>query len=997
MPLTPQIIDAAVERYSREYDRYQKLSTFIGEACQKLLEERSIHGFVQWRAKEPNRLRKKLEKYSATGEHAVEFTDLDSVFRVLKDFAGARITTYVETDRVRVIALVRERFRGFGADSQIVPDVKDQPSGFYRATHCMVRLKDEDAVGQYQNLKGLGCEIQVCSQLAHVYHELEHDLRYKPLSGDLSNKENALLNAVARQLEVGDTLINLVRDAVEARQREHLDKFEDRRAAAAKTEEHFRDNPFLNVVTESPFLIKLAGLVQSNRPQHDLPETPAEFYQEMLRLLATGALLGGDSRSASQPGADALLAALPCVAWGLFNRDADANRYARSTVFETIVRATDKSQADAEILLAKVVELGLFVPSAHQSGEEHFQFAHTTFRDFLAASHIAAQVNRVGWDKAEVETWQSESGRNMVNVSQMMDAHAFELTWRSLFVFVAGLMHEPICLLQILAGRNKDDLYRYRLGLLCLCFRSLSASRQSNIAPVIDSVFEEILRIAKRCELDDAAHRKPWLEWAEMLLASAAGAERLCAGLLALDGRYHGWTVSGKVLEMFERVLTPGKVSALVVDTIARVAESDEHQWGVNTARLALRLAKAEHKQKLVSRFVSILGNPITPDRVKVRLAEAVATAEDTSVSRRAGEMLIALAQADSATFEISEKAVNGLVSLLETSLAPFAAPLLVSHLLNPSSRHHFWLAWRIIGKAEREPENLWSALFLGITLFADREDDRRLKLWSAQVLSKHSQPHLRDLGLRTLVELAQEKKCHSWVHAARWLVENGPAEMAEKARAALLAEAITPESNYQRVATAELLEMGAVGPDGGPINNAVREAVLRELAEHGQKYGSRLHVTAPGAPKGNVDLELFADNPAAVIKLLHTFNGPSFYLRDRDDPNEEKKRMRHWNAKLLQGTRYWPEVLACSRQAASECENPWLDDAFGIVVYAASGSELLGLLRKAFARGHRDTRTRQYLLEELNERGWRLRLRGRQVEVLHIGREEPLALSKIG
>jgi ppGpp synthetase/RelA/SpoT-type nucleotidyltranferase len=990
MALTPHLIDAAVERYLREFDRYEKLSKCIGETCRTLLEKLDIRCSVQWRPKDSTRLRRKLEKYLASGEHAAEFTDLDSVFRVLKDLAGTRITTYVDTDRVRVVALVQEWFSGFGANSTIVPDVKDQPFGFYRATHCMVHLKDEEAVGQFQNLKGLGCEIQVCSLLAHVFNELEHDLRYKPLSGDLSNKENALLNAVARQLEVGDTLINLVRDAVEARQTERIDELAARQVVAAKPEASFRDNPFLNIVADSPLLLKLSGLVQSSRPERDLPETPAHFYQEMIRLLANGAL-----SSVPEPDADALLAILPPIAWQLFSRDPDADRCERSTLLETIARVTNSSQADAAKLLAKMIELGLFVLTAPQSGEEHLQLAHTIFRDFLAASRVASQINRDGWDTAKVETWRSESGWSMVNVRQMLDDHAFEPNWQSLFVFVAGLMNEPLGLLQILADRHKDDLYRHRLGLLCRCYRALSASRQSNIAPKIESVFAEVLQIAKRCEHDDAGHSKPWLEWVEMLLPSANGAERLCGGLLTLDGRYYGWAVSLKVLELFERVLTQGKVTPSVVNTIAQVGERDEHQWGVNTARLALRLAEHGHRQKLVSRFVSILENAETPDRVKIRLAEAISTAEDTTASRRAGEMLIAMAQADSLTFENSEKAVNGLVSLLETSLAPIAAPLLINHLLNPSSHHHFWLAWRIIGKSEREPDSPWSAVFLGIILFADREDDRRLKLWSAQVLSKHSQPDLRDLGLRTLLGLMQERKSHSWVHAARWLVEYGPVELAEKAREALLSEASRHESDHQRVATAELLEMGVVDPQGGPIQNVVREAVLRELDEHGQKYGSRLHVTAPGAPKGNVDLELFTDNPAGVIKLLHTFNGPSFYLRDRDDPNEEEKKMRHWNAKLLQGTRYWPEVLRSSIQAindGADCGGPVDDGAMGIVLFGGRASELLGLLRKTFERGRSNTTTRHYLLDELYERGWRLRLRGRQIEVLHKGKEEPSA-----
>ena len=116
--------------------------------------------------------------------------------------------------------------------------------------------------------------------------------------------------------------------------------------------------------------------------------------------------------------------------------------------------------------------------------------------------------------------------------------------------------------------------------------------------------------------------------------------------------------------------------------------------------------------------------------------------------------------------------------------------------------------------------------------------------------------------------------------------------------------------------ATAKLLAMGTVSPLGEPIEAAVREAVLRELAEHGQKYGARLHIAVPGAPGGNIDLELFEDNPAAVIKLLHTFHGPSPYQRHMDEPNEDEKRMRHWQAVLLRdsiGPKYSDGLLKSS------------------------------------------------------------------------------------
>jgi ppGpp synthetase/RelA/SpoT-type nucleotidyltranferase len=227
MPLTPEIIDKSIERYWREIDRYAKLSEFVGEACRKLLEENVIRGSVQWRAKNPDRLRAKLQKHMARGDHRAEYTDLDSVFHVLKDLAGARGTTYVEEDRQKVVAMIQKRFNGLGTNDAVVADTKDQPGKFYRATHCIVRLKNEDLVGRYQNLKGLDCEVQICSLLAHVYNEIEHDLRYKPLTGTLSKAEDKLLDSLGHLMETGDTIINQTLNAATARQKMNTAEFED--------------------------------------------------------------------------------------------------------------------------------------------------------------------------------------------------------------------------------------------------------------------------------------------------------------------------------------------------------------------------------------------------------------------------------------------------------------------------------------------------------------------------------------------------------------------------------------------------------------------------------------------------------------------------------------------------------------------------------------------------------------------------------------------------
>ena len=71
-------------------------------------------------------------------------------------------------------------------------DKKDSTGHFYRATHCQVALKAEDLLEPFDNLEGLTCEIQVCSMMAHVWNEIEHDIGYKP-TGELSDLERATL------------------------------------------------------------------------------------------------------------------------------------------------------------------------------------------------------------------------------------------------------------------------------------------------------------------------------------------------------------------------------------------------------------------------------------------------------------------------------------------------------------------------------------------------------------------------------------------------------------------------------------------------------------------------------------------------------------------------------------------------------------------------------------------------------------------------------------
>ena len=224
MALTRDLISDARARYFLERDRYLKLARLVSEICQKqVIQENVIRATTQWRAKDPKRFEDKLVKWlddPAKAERLSKIHTLEDLFREAGgDLAGVRITTYVETDRRLVVEAIQAIFTGPNAN--VLVDEKDtsarQRGSLYRATHCQVSIKDEDLTGDNENLRGQTCEIQVCSLLAHVWNEIEHDMGYKPLAGELSSLEKNLLSVLGKETEAGDLVISNLLEAKEKR------------------------------------------------------------------------------------------------------------------------------------------------------------------------------------------------------------------------------------------------------------------------------------------------------------------------------------------------------------------------------------------------------------------------------------------------------------------------------------------------------------------------------------------------------------------------------------------------------------------------------------------------------------------------------------------------------------------------------------------------------------------------------------------------------------
>lgn len=256
------LINETIKRYIREYDRYKKLADIVFSICQNIVQKNlTIRATIQHRAKSPRSLAEKLRK-------STKYESIDSVFEGVSDLSGVRIITYQEADRSKVVEEIKQIF--IGKDNQKIRiEVKDKNGNngqYYKATHCLVALSSEYLIDNF-NLKNTTCEIQVCSLLSHVYNEIEHDLQYKPRTGNLSDEEKLLIDQLGLITKSGDITIRRLLEATNKRLKLHKGEFVDvhdfsvRMGELLKVGESFSNNAgllydeFVNLKLNSPEII----------------------------------------------------------------------------------------------------------------------------------------------------------------------------------------------------------------------------------------------------------------------------------------------------------------------------------------------------------------------------------------------------------------------------------------------------------------------------------------------------------------------------------------------------------------------------------------------------------------------------------------------------------------------------------------------------------------------------------------------------------------------
>ncbi|WFU44132.1 hypothetical protein QA640_17775 [Bradyrhizobium sp. CB82] len=330
MTISDDTIKKALQRYHREYDRYLKLSARIAEICRsEIVEGNAIRAQVTSRAKSPKSLEGKLRRFAATGKKSIP--DVDAVFDQIRDLAAVRIATYEQRHEDQVVQLVCKRFIDAGGQRPF-HERKDKnqgdPTNFYRASHLEVFLTPGDGVGTYTNVMDVPCEVQVCSMMAHVWNEIEHDLGYKPAAGELSEQERNFLMMLGQSVRMGDGTISSLFAETERRQREQEGAFTDVYDFVARMRGSFPGVDFgrnAGALFESLRPIRLVS-PDGIRRLLDQPEPLTEGGRNALENFACRLHAQGNTRFALEPDSSDLLLVLllPKIARHLVSPLADA-------------------------------------------------------------------------------------------------------------------------------------------------------------------------------------------------------------------------------------------------------------------------------------------------------------------------------------------------------------------------------------------------------------------------------------------------------------------------------------------------------------------------------------------------------------------------------------------------------------------------------------------------------------------------------------------------
>jgi ppGpp synthetase/RelA/SpoT-type nucleotidyltranferase len=211
------VVEDFISRYTKEYDFYDQAARLAAQKLESDLREAGIRSIVTYRAKSISNLEEKCkQRHKDKGG----YNSVSKIFDDIVDLAGVRVALYFPGERNQVDSAIVRLFDLIRPKKEFPEQSKHRPgkvfSG-YSATHYLVHLREQTLGESGKRYATARIEIQVASVLMHAWSEVEHDLVYKPRSGDLSEDEGAILDELNGMVLAGEIALERLQRAGKVR------------------------------------------------------------------------------------------------------------------------------------------------------------------------------------------------------------------------------------------------------------------------------------------------------------------------------------------------------------------------------------------------------------------------------------------------------------------------------------------------------------------------------------------------------------------------------------------------------------------------------------------------------------------------------------------------------------------------------------------------------------------------------------------------------------
>lgn len=217
---TLDLVSEFIARYRKEYDFYEQACRMVAQTLEANLRSAGVRAIVTSRAKNPTRLEAKVRQRAIRKK----YKDVSAISDDIVDLAGVRVALYFPGERQEVGRIIQNLFDLTDEPKEFPsPTVSSQQSEYqkrfsgYLATHYRVVLKESSLHESNQRYAEAKIEIQVASVLMHAWSEVEHDLVYKPLQGELSLEEYSILDELNGLVLAGEIALERLQRAGELR------------------------------------------------------------------------------------------------------------------------------------------------------------------------------------------------------------------------------------------------------------------------------------------------------------------------------------------------------------------------------------------------------------------------------------------------------------------------------------------------------------------------------------------------------------------------------------------------------------------------------------------------------------------------------------------------------------------------------------------------------------------------------------------------------------